>query len=240
MHMKRICPFLIALAVLLAATSPALGQERKVQHRPYLDERRLHWGFLFGFQVQDLELRNNGYADPTTGEQWYTDVDNYNPGFSVGVLGEMRLNKHLALRLSPTMHFGQRHLRFHEQVSGKDSTQNLKSIYMTLPISLKFSAPRYNNFRPYFLTGVAPALDLTGHKHQPIYTKPFDCFLEIGMGCDIYLPFFKLIPELKFSFGLLDVLKKNRTDLIDESMLKYTRSVDKARSKMITLTLYFE
>lgn len=240
MHMKRIRPLLLVLAALVAGAVPARGQERKVQHRPYIDQRRMHWGFFLGFQMQDLEFKNTGYADPMTGEQWYTDVDNYNPGFSVGVLGEMRLNNHLALRLSPTMHFGQRHLRFHEQISGKDSTQNLKSIYLALPLSLKFSAPRYNNFRPYFLAGVAPAIDLTSHKHEAIYTKPMDCFLEIGMGCDIYLPFFKLIPELKFSFGLVDVLKKDRTDLIDESMLKYTRSVDKARSKMITLTLYFE
>ena len=71
-------------------------------------------------------------------------------------------------------------------------------------------------------------------------TKPMDCYLEVGMGCDIYLPFFKLIPELKFCFGLADILQKDRSDLIDTSLLKYTEAVDKARSKMIVLTLYFE
>ncbi len=208
--------------------------------RPYIDQRRLHWGFLFGFQMQDMELRNNGYTNPATGEQWYVDVDNYNPGFSVGVLGEMRLNKTLALRLVPTMHFGQRHIVFREQMTGRDSTQNFKSTYLSLPIELKVAAPRYNNFRPYLVAGLAPSLDLTSHKHHAIRTKPFDCFFEIGAGCDIYLGFFKLIPELKFSFGLLDILKKDRSDLIDNGLIKYTEAVDKARSKMITLTLYFE
>ena len=216
------------------------AQEPKVMYRPYLDQRRLHWGFMFGLQIQDMEMRNNGFIDPETGEQWYADIDNYNPGFSVGVLGEMRINKLLSLRLTPTMHFGQRHILFHEQVSGQDTTQNLKSTYISLPIDVKFAAPRYNNFRPYFIAGVAPSIDLTSHKHRAIYTKPFDCFLEVGMGCDIYLPFFKLIPELKFSFGLLDILKKDRKDLIDGTLMKYTNSLDKAHSKMITLTLYFE
>ena len=237
MHTRRL---FFALVLLFTLFGRLAAQEPKLMYRPYLDQRRLHWGFMFGFQLQDMELHNNGFIDPETGEQWYADVDNYNPGFSVGVLGEMRLNKLLALRLTPTMHFGQRHILYHEQVSGQDTTQNLKSTYISLPIDVKFAAPRYNNFRPYFIAGMAPSIDLTSHKHWAIYTKPFDCFLEVGMGCDIYLPFFKLIPELKFSFGLLDILKKDRTDLIDGTLMKYTNSVDKAHSKMITLTLSFE
>ena len=233
---------IIILTLLLAAigTAPSSAQERKVQNRPYLDQRKLHWGFMIGFQMQDLELRNNGYVDPETGEQWYAEVDNYNPGFSVGVLGELRLNKYTALRLQPTLHFGQKHVVFHEQVSGQDTTQNLRSTYIAMPVAVKFAAPRYNNFRPYFVGGLSPALDLTTKKHRALLTKPFDCFIEFGLGCDIYLPFFKLIPELKFSFGLLDVLKKDRHDLIDGSLMKYTDSLDKAHSKMITLTFYFE
>lgn len=239
MRIKKYILFFISFLVISASTT-AVAQERKVQNRPYLDERRLHWGFLFGFQMQDLELRNTGYTNPETGEQWYADVDNYQPGFSVGVLGELRLHRNFALRLSPTMHFGQKHVVFHEQTCGRDTTQNIKSTYISLPIDVKFSAPRYNNFRPYFIAGAAPAMDMTVRKHRALLMRPFDCFLEVGMGCDIYLPYFKLIPELKFSFGLLDVLKKNRTDLIDGNLMKYTDAVDKARAKMITLTFYFE
>ena len=70
--------------------------------------------------------------------------------------------------------------------------------------------------------------------------KKFDCYIEVGMGCDFYLPFFKLIPELKFSFGLLDVLDKNRNQLTDKSKLIFTESVDRASSRMVTLSFYFE
>ena len=38
-------------------------------------------------------------------------------------------------------------------------------------------------------------------------------YVEVGLGCDFYLPFFKLIPELKFCFGLANLLKKDRPDL---------------------------
>ena len=60
------------------------------------------------------------------------------------------------------------------------------------------------------------------------------------MGCDIYLPYFKLIPELKFCFGLLDVIQKDRSDLIDGTLLKFTRAVNGGHSKLICLTFNFE
>lgn len=234
MKKKLIC--ILSLLLCIAA----FAQEQKLQNRPYIDQRKFHYGFFVGFHMQDLELTNNGYIDPASGEQWYADVDNYSPGFSVGVLGEMRLNTYLSLRLTPTMHFGQKHISFHEQVSGRDSTQNMKSVYISIPLDLKISGPRFNNYRPYILAGVNPMIDLTTKKQKALLMKPFDCYLEIGMGCDIYLPFFKLIPELKFCFGLANILQKNRTDLVDKNLIKFSNALDDASAKMIVLTLYFE
>ncbi|MDE8698385.1 PorT family protein, partial [Bacteroides cellulosilyticus] len=73
-----------------------------------------------------------------------------------------------------------------------------------------------------------------------LLVKPFDCYVEVGLGCDFYLPYFKLIPELKFCFGLANLIKKDRKDLTDQSLLKFTQSVDKITSRMIVLTFYFE
>ena len=192
-----------------------MAQEPRIQHRPYLDNRLLHYGFFVGLNMMDMEVTNNGYIDPTTGQQWFTEVDNFQPGFSVGVLGELRLNKTFGLRLQPSLHFGQKHVVFHEQVSGRDSTQNIKSTYITLPLMLKIAAPRYNNFRPYASIGAAPAIDLTA-------------------------PYFKLIPELKFCFGLRDIIVHDRTDLIDQTLTKFTNSLDRGRASMIVLSFYFE
>ena len=63
---------------------------------------------------------------------------------------------------------------------------------------------------------------------------------EVGFGCDFYLPFFKLNPELKFCFGLRDLLETDRSDLIDNSLLVYTQSIKEIRSRMVMLTFYFE
>lgn len=88
-----------------------LAQERKVQHRPFIDERRFHYGFTIGVHDQGMHLQNNGYVDSQTGDQWVAENDKQNFGFSVGVLGEWKLNKYLGLRLLPSLHSGANTLR---------------------------------------------------------------------------------------------------------------------------------
>lgn len=233
--MKRVLTYILLLLLPLLA----VAQERKVQNKPYIDYRRLHYGFFVGLHAQDMEFVNNGHVTED-GECWYADIAQYNPGFSVGVLADLRLGTYLSLRALPTMHFGQNSIVFREQNSGEISHQQVKTTYISLPLHLKYSAERFNNYRPYITAGVSPMLNLTVKKQKQLLLKKFDFMVEVGAGCDFYLPFFKLIPELKFAFSLLDVLEKDRSDLLDENYLKYTHSVDKIASKMIVLSFYFE
>ncbi len=233
---KHICCLLLQLCCVLAA----FAQERTVQNRPYIDLRKFHYGFTFGTHIQNLNLYNNGYINPENGEQWFSTNDRDDIGFSVGVLGEWRLSQYLALRIIPSMHFGSKHITFREQGSGKTETQDLRSTYLSVPLNLKFSAQRFNNYRPYIIAGLNPMYDLTTRKQGNLLLKKLDCYVEVGLGCDFYLPFFKLIPELKFCFGLGDILDKDRSQLIDKSKLILTESLNKATARMFILSFYFE
>ena len=233
--MKRVFTYILLLLLPLCA----VAQERKVQNKPYIDFRRLHYGFFIGTHMQDMEFVNNGFVTEN-GESWFADIATYNPGFSVGVLADLRLNTYMSLRAIPTMHFGQNIVRFREQKSGETSKQSVKTTYIAVPVHVKFAAERFNNYRPYVTAGVSPMWNLTVKKQQQLLLRKFDFMIEVGVGCDFYLPFFKLIPELKFSFSPLDVLKKERNDLLDANYLKFTQSVDRVTSKMVTLSLYFE
>ncbi len=230
----------LLICLLLSLAVGTMAQKQRIMNKPYIDNRKLHWGFFVGMNFMDMELTNNGHVDPATGEQWFADVTRYSPGFSVGILGALRLNKYMELRLTPSMHFGQKFIKMRENVSQRDTSQTMRTNYVSIPISLKFAAPRYNNFRPYFTFGLAPAFCLNKHDQEPFAAKTFDCYIELGMGCDIYLPYFKLIPELKFCFGLADVIKHTREDLLDRGMMKFTNSVDGGSAKMIVLSIYFE
>ena len=233
--MKRAVIYILLLLLPLCV----VAQERKVQNKPYIDYRRLHYGFFIGVHAQDMEFVNNGFVTEN-GESWYADIAKYNPGFSVGVLADLRLNTYLSLRVIPTMHFGQSIVTFRKQKSDETSKQSVKTTYIALPVHVKFAAERFNNYRPYVTAGVSPMFNLTVKKQQQLLLRKFDFMIEVGAGCDFYLPFFKLIPELKFAFSPLSVLNKKRNDLNDINYLKFTQSVDKVMSKMIILSLYFE
>ncbi|MBQ8487606.1 MAG: PorT family protein [Prevotella sp.] len=241
------------LLYILAISVTAMSQERRPQNKPYIDLRPLHFGISVGFHIQDIELQNVGpqivtHEDGTTTEETVVcDQDNWNPGFSVGVLADQRLSKHLSVRLQPTMHFGAKHLvlRHLNQTDAEghiiEKTQDMKNTYIAFPVDLKFAAERFNNYRPYLTAGVNPMINLTSKSQDAIQLKRFDTMLEIGMGCDLYLPFFKLIPELKFSYSLTDCIDHGHADeLTDATQRIFTNSVTGGHAKMITLTLYFE
>ena len=242
---KRIVIVFLMLAAVLTATA----QGRKVQNKPYIDLRTLHFGISIGLHMQDMEVNNVGpqLLDDGTQRTVVSEVDTWNPGFSVGVLTDLRLSQHLSLRVLPTLHFGSKHLVFRDfddlNDSGKprESTQDMKNTYLAVPVNLKFSAERFNNYRPYLIGGVSPMINLTGKDQDYVHLNRFDTMLEIGMGCDFYLPFFKLIPELKFCYSLSNSLnKKHVSELTDVNKRVFSNSLDRTNSKMIMLTLYFE
>lgn len=244
---------IIVTIVLMCAALTAAAQTRKIQHKPYIDLRPMHFGILVGMNMQDIEFENVGpqtitLEDGTTHEETIVcDDDRWNAGFSVGVLADLRLSKHLNLRFSPTMHFGAKHLMFRsltetdQEGRPMEARQDMKNTYIALPVDIKFSAERWNNYRPYITAGVSPMLNLTSKNQEYIQLKRSDLFVEVGLGCDLYLPFFKLIPELKFCYSLRDALDHNHAnELQDANLRKYTNAVAKGYSKMIVLTFYFE
>ena len=219
-----------------------------ILNRPYADTKRVHFGFSVGMNFQNLAITNNGFVTDD-GEEWYADVSAHSPGFSVNVLADYRIAEHFNLRVSPGLYFGNKVVRFlnHrcdpavvDQTLYKQS-QNIKSTYIVVPFDLKMSAKRYHNMRPYFTAGAMYTGDLSKDRSEQLKLKDSDVMLTVGMGCDFYMPFFKLCPEVKFCFGLKNLLDRNRPDLVDnQEMMRFTDSVRKIKSDMVVVTFYFE
>jgi len=229
--------FIISLS--LATFWSMNAQIEKEKNQPYADQKFFHLGFHVGLHTQDLILTNNGIAT-AEGETWYAEVPDYSPGFSVGAIGDMYLSPYFSLRFTPTIHFGDKKIIFHELKTDETYTTQLRSNYLTFPLDLKYSAFRINNYRPYMLAGVYTAFDLGRKKGNVMYLKSQNFGVEVGLGCDLYLPFFKLCPEIKFCFGLGDVLEHNRKDLTDTTLKKYSEALSKATSRLVVFTFNFE
>lgn len=243
----------LLIYMLMAVATCSVAQERTVQNRPYTDLRPLHFGVVVGTHIQDIEFMNVGPQtvtndDGTTSEALITaDQDRWDAGFNVGVLTELRLSTHFQLRVAPSMYFGTRHLTFRNlsdpdaDGNPRETRQELKTAYIATAMDMIFAAPRFNNHRPYLMAGLSPVINLSGKSSDIVKLKRYGAYAEVGVGCDFYLPYFKLRPELKFMFGLGNALDKGHVkEMRDKNLIKYANSVSEAHTKMIVLSFYFE
>lgn len=239
-NLRALC--LLSVCV-LAGVLTAWGKPGdKILNRPYADMKRWHFGFSVGTQFQDLTFTHNGFETPAPEQgQWFVEIPSYAPGICANVLADLRLHKHFNLRLTPGMYFGSKSVEMRDANSGTMLHQEIKTAYVVVPLDLKISGERYYNSRPYATVGAMGAFDVGKKRSEYLQLNPADAYLTVGLGCDFYLPFFKLNPEIKFCFGLTDLLKHDRPDLVDNpDMMKITQSLTKVKSKMFVLTFYFE
>ncbi len=232
---------LIAIGSFLSSENASAQQlNDKLLNKPYADMRRWHLGFSVGVHTQDVNFTHNGFVTEN-GETWFMEQPSFSPGFCVNGLIAFRLNDYFSVRFSPGMYFGNRDITMREANTGAEERQNIKSAHVVFPLDLKFASQRFRNVRPYITGGVMPAFDVAKKRSDFLRFNSTDVFLTIGFGCDFYLPYFKLIPEIKFCFGLSDVLQHDRPDLVDDpAKMKFTQSLSKATSQMVVLTFYFE
>ena len=238
----RLLAMCAALATVLLCAMPADARMRndKLLNRPYADNRAWHLGFGIGLQSLDLALTHNGFTT-ADGETWFMEQPSWSPGVTINALVDFRLNSWFNVRLSPGMYFGNRIIKMVDTTLGSQENQNLKSTFVALPVDLRYSALRFGNLKPYLTAGVMGVADVAKKRDDYLRLQTFDTYITVGFGCDFYLPFFKLNPELKFCFGLGDILQHDRPDLADNpSAMKFTKSLSKARSNMVVLTFFFE
>lgn len=228
----------LILLICFSAVLRLAAQKNKVWTQPYADQKLYHFGFSLGLNAQDLVLKQTGVTGP--GGTWYGDIPGYSPGFTVGLIADRYINQYLNLRVLPSLYFGEKRYVFREQATNATYATTIRNNYLSLPVLLKFSANRLNNYRPYVLGGTFLSTELGGAKGQAVRLNRFDYGIELGIGCNFYLPLFKFCPELRFSFGLRDLVDKQRSDLTDKDLMKYTDALASGRSRMISLILNFE
>ena len=206
-----------------------------------VDNKLYHFGFILGLNMMDFNPMHSGVVDET-GKVWFGEDIRLMPGFSVGIISDLRIFSWLNLRFTPVLLFNQRNLIFRdsEGVESEDGLITVQSNIMEFPLSLKIRGQRKHNYRPYLLAGGAMTVDMGRDSEKAIMLKQVDYGVEFGVGIDFYLPYFKLCPELKFYFGLGDVLERDRPEIADITDMKYAHAISKMTSRLIVLSFNFE
>lgn len=229
--------------ILLMLPLGLFAQKNQAWNKPLYDAYPYHFGFAFNLGVLDFSMKHSDYFVNQNPDSIFSIEGDPKPLFGASMVANLRLSNSFDLKFVPGLYFGQRDLKYLmvPELGATDTvlhTMKIESTYLQFPLLLKYRAVRQNNYRPYFVVGASYALDLAARKKVKEEEKPKiqlgrqDVFLEMGFGIDYYLPFFKLSTELRFSYGLLNVVNYDDT--------KYTRVYDRLGSKMVALVIYFE
>ena len=240
MKLMRKIFFLLALTL---SCSPIFSQKYSfgVPNLMKYDNQLLHFGFLIGYNQFNFTI------DPKSDLAQFDSlmVVNTSPlsGFNLGIITNLRMGKYFDLRFIPGLSFGDRIVNY--TIKYKNSTRlvtrkNIESVYLDLPLLVKFKSSRMHNVRAYVITGVQYSVDLISAAKKKNRTTneivlklyPNDFQSQIGVGADFYLTYFKFSTELKMSFGLNDLLVKENN--------LFASSVNSLKSKILQISFMFE
>lgn len=237
--MKKIIIYSFVPLIIFLIGFPRIsyGQKRvQIENLPKYDTENYHFGFALCINRMDFAIHpKTVYKDSLfviqSRPEW---------GFNIGIVSNLRLNNYADLRFVPTLSFGDRILNYTLNVGTSviQTSKKIESTFIDFPLFLKYKSKRLNNVRAYVIAGAQYSIDLASQakkrdkKNDLVKLKQNDFLYQIGVGFDFYLVHFKFATELKMSYGVRDLLKRDNTI--------YTNSIDKLNSKIFQLSFLFE
>lgn len=210
---------LITFIFISQVSTAQLFQKEKVtydanQGQGSTDNDLLRWGYFLGLNGYDFKFNYNEDL-----RDIYVDR---NLGFNVGLIGNLRINKFIDLRLEPGLSINTRKLQYSpsyfdgQDYKPSDLVREVKSTYIHIPLLVKISTKRVNNFKPFIVGGFSTALNLSSNEDNPedndngqFRTTSTPFFYELGFGIDFYLYNFKFTPSIRGIFGISDELVRD-------------------------------
>jgi opacity protein-like surface antigen len=257
---------LLLLILPIVFISSAYAQ-KEVENIPNFDEQRWHWGYYFGANMYDFKISPNAkgmvQADTLSDGKSLGINTETTIGFSVGLIGDLRLNDYFNLRFEPGLDISKRKLTYSDSIwnhkpyqqyglphslDDNDVIRNIKSTYINLPLLLKFGGKRRHNIRPYLIGGVSLGIDLKSNEHsssdntngkEGFRMTTFNYSWQAGAGIDWYLPYFKFTTEIRGSFGINDELIEDGTPPGSKST-PWTDPIENLQSRAIFFVIKFE
>lgn len=222
--------------MLAPLTSMAQQQFSGEINNPRYDERRLvTYGFSFGAHTASLRLKYSDYFTVPAMDSVHSIVPLKKPGFSLGFIVNFRLAPFFDARLTPKVTFSEYALQYN--YIGRDaSIETIESVGVDFPILLKYKSQRRDNIRMYVLGGITTSIEAAGKTELTedeglLQLNGVNIMADFGFGFDLYYPLFKFSPEIRFAFGLVDVVGSNND---------FTAGIKELKTKTVSIYFHFQ
>ncbi|QLG44354.1 type IX secretion/gliding motility protein PorT/SprT [Costertonia aggregata] len=226
--------FLFMALTMVCPMAKAQFNERPIMNLETIDQRFLNWGYFLGFNQYDFKFEYENDIDDVL-------VDK-SVGFNVGLIGEMRINEFLDVRLEPGLHYTQRTLGFPGFDNANDAIREVKSTYINFPLLLKVSTRRLGNWKPFLISGGSITMNLGSNEDSlddnssgTFRMKKIVYNYELGFGIDFYTEYFKFSPSIRGVFALSDELVPD-----NDPNSPWTGNINSLKTRGIFVNFTFE
>lgn len=259
MKQKLLISIIIALLFSIGGQS-LLAQSKTLPNQPRYDRKKLHFGFYLGTNQMMYTIKtrpgftNFKYTQDQIPEFNADSAYLYNVealpqlGFTIGIVSSLALGKYFNLKFTPELLFSSRQIQYNILTYYRsvptlieNYNKSIPSTHLNFPFYIKYKAVRLHNARPYVFVGFKFVLDLAAQagkeedvNERDVVVKLYrsDLAFEAGVGFDFYFNWFKMGAELRMSYGMKDILKKENNI--------YTDPIESIHSKIFQFVFTFE
>ncbi|RDC63514.1 type IX secretion/gliding motility protein PorT/SprT [Adhaeribacter pallidiroseus] len=238
LYLRRHQITIIFLILYLAFNSQTVQAQYKIKkiNLSNHDDKSMHYGFHLSLNVAKFKLEHSQYYQDTVyTSDGSTIFSKGTPGFNIGFVLNKKITDYVDLRFLPGVGFYSRTLTY-KDFEGVESTQEFGLTSAEFPLLVKLKSERRKNVRMYVVGGAKATVNVGNKKKGDAVTaleiNANDFALEYGVGVDLFYPFFKFAPEIRFSNGLTNLRSPGRS--------LGAKSLDRVTTNTVTLYLFFE
>ena len=175
------------------------------------DNQWIHYGFMMGVHSSKYVIKHSEAFTSPALDTLHSIVPGNLGGFKLMFVIDMKITDYLSFRMHPGASFYEYDLTY--RFTDRSVIRELKSPTMVeLPLLLKYKSVRRGNIAMYTVFGIKPSLEASGKGdeldiEENLKTKNWDLAIDVGVGLDIFYPYFKFSPEIRYSYGLRNMLQ---------------------------------
>jgi Outer membrane protein beta-barrel domain len=196
--------------------------------------RPLHFGFQLALSRNTSKIRFSDSYNQGIGTNGLINIQpKASLGFTIGAYSSIRLSDFWDARICVNV-FAASERQIEYVFTDKVEPKIIEASMIELPLLLKYRAQIRGISGMYLIAGVKPsfALSQKSKDRDNIVLNKSDLTIEYGLGLDVFFPFFRFAPELRFSHGISNVLKENRENF-------YSNQLRRINTHSATLYFHF-
>lgn len=225
-HQFHIYRHKVVFLLLLAFGLSASGQNNPTDHLPDYDEHFVHYGFLLGVHSAKYRIQYADVFETQDYDTLHSIVPGNLAGFKLGFVINFHLFQYLDFRILPTVGFYENDLTY--RFTDLTELRHLKdATVVEVPLLFKYKSQRRGNYNMYLLGGIKPTFEAVGRGQREDSSEKLDLArnqinIEIGAGFDMYFRLFKFSPEIRYSYGLKNMLSEDSRSSFNAPLKKLT------------------